>query len=52
MTRMTTSMTTKGFTGRKAVFLNMKEDGLKQRSTTFKNKKAYDRKEKTWKKEF
>lgn len=34
----------KNFTGKKAQFLNMKEDGLKVRSVTFKNKKAYDRK--------
>ena len=39
-------------TGKKAQFLNMQEDGLKIRSTTFKNKKAYDRKSKTWKKEY
>lgn len=50
---MTTSMTTdKGFTGKKAQFLNMKEDGIKQRAATFKNKKAYDRNNKTWKKEY
>lgn len=30
--------------GKKAQFLNMKEDGIKIRSATFKNKKAYDRK--------
>lgn len=52
MTRMTTSTTTNTFTGKKAQFLNMKEDGLKQRSATFKNKKAYDRNNKTWKKEY
>lgn len=32
-------------TGRKAMFLNLKEDGLKIRASTFKNKKAYDRKQ-------
>ena len=50
----TMSMTTsrsKGFTGQKAQFLNMQEDGLKIRSTTFKNKKAHDRKNKNWKKD-
>lgn len=31
------------FTGKKAQFLNMKEDGLKIRATTHKNKKAYNR---------
>lgn len=31
------------FTGQKAMFLNMQEDGLKQRASTFKNKKAYNR---------
>lgn len=38
-------------TGRKAQFLNMKEDGLKLRAATFKNKRAYDRKDKSWKKD-
>ena len=42
----------KGFTGQKAQFLNMQEDGIKMRAATFKNKKAYDRKKKDWKKEF
>lgn len=40
------------FTGRKAQFLNMKEDGLKQRAQTFKNKKAYDRKKNKNKKDW
>lgn len=30
--------------GQKAQFLNLKEDGLKIRSTKFRNKKSYDRK--------
>jgi hypothetical protein len=30
--------------GRKAMFLNMQQDGLKIRSATFRNKKAYSRK--------
>lgn len=30
--------------GQKAQFLNYKEDGLKIRSTKFRNKKSYDRK--------
>ena len=30
--------------GQKAQFLNMKEDGLKIRSVTFRNKKHYSRK--------
>lgn len=30
--------------GQKAMFLNYKEDGLKQRSVTFRSKKAYSRK--------
>ena len=47
----TTSMTT-NLTGKKAQFLNMKEDGLKIRATSFKNKKAYNKKDKSWKKEF
>lgn len=33
-------------TGQKAMFLNLKEDGIKVRSATFKNKKAYNRKAK------
>ena len=37
------------FTGKKAQFLNMAQDGLKIRATTFKNKKAYNRKDKSWK---
>lgn len=32
--------------GRKAQFLNMQKDGLKIRSATFKNAKAYTRKQK------
>lgn len=32
------------FTGKKAMFLNMKQDGLKLRSNKFKNKKIYTRK--------
>lgn len=30
--------------GQKAIFLNLKNDGLKIRSAAFRNKKAYDRK--------
>lgn len=43
--------TTKSFTGRKALFLNMQEDGLKIRSVTHKNKKAYNRKDRSWEKD-
>lgn len=43
--------TIKSFTGRKAQFLNMQEDGVKIRSVTFKNKKAYNRKDQSWKKD-
>lgn len=32
------------FTGKKAQHLNMAQDGIKIRSASFKNKKAYDRK--------
>jgi len=32
------------FTGKKAMHLNMKQDGLKIRSQTFRNKKIYSRK--------
>lgn len=39
------------FTGKKAQFLNMATDGLKIRSVKFKNKKAYDRKNQSWKKD-
>ena len=45
-------MTTKktgSFTGKKAQFLNMAQDGLKIRASTFKNKRAYNRKDKSWK---
>lgn len=34
------------FTGQKAMFLNMKEDGKKIRSTKIESKKAYKRKSK------
>ena len=34
------------FTGRKAQFLNLQRDGIKLRSTTFRNKKVYSRKTK------
>lgn len=45
-----TMKTGKIFTAKKAIFLNMQEDGIKQRSQTFKNKKkAYNRKDKSWK---
>jgi hypothetical protein len=33
-------------TGRKAIFLNMKEDGLKQRASTIPSKRVYKRKSK------
>lgn len=33
-----------GFTGQQAMFLNLKEDGKKIRSATFKDKTRYDRK--------
>lgn len=36
-------------TGRKAQFLNMQQDGVKIRAAAFKNKKAYTRKDKSWK---
>ncbi len=50
---MTTSTTTKPIlTGKKAMHMNMALDGIKIRSASFKNKKAYDRKNKTWKKEY
>jgi hypothetical protein len=39
------------FTGRKAQFLNMAEDGVKIRSNRFKNKKKYNRKDQSWKKD-
>ena len=32
------------FTGRKAIALNLAQDGLKIRAVTFKNKKKYTRK--------
>ena len=35
-----------GDVARKAQFLNMQQDGLKQRSNTFRNKKVYNRKAK------
>lgn len=31
------------FTGAKAIHLNLKEDGLKQRAVTFRNRKKYTR---------
>lgn len=46
---MTTTKVDKTFTARKAMFLNMQEDGIKLRSQRFKNKKAYNRKNKSWK---
>lgn len=39
------------FTGKKAQFLNMKEDGLKLRSSKIESKKKYNRKKSGWKKE-
>lgn len=39
------------FTGRKAQFLNLSTDGIKIRATKFKNKKAYDRKDQSWKRD-
>jgi hypothetical protein len=47
----TTKKAGKAFTGKKAQFLNMVEDGIKIRSTTFRNKKAYNRKDQSWKKD-
>lgn len=38
--------TGKVFTAKKAMFLNMKEDNLIIRSTSFKNKRVYSRKTK------
>lgn len=32
------------FTGKKAIFLNMKQDGLKIRASAHRNKKIYSRK--------
>lgn len=37
---------------KKAQFKNYAEDGIKIRSNQFKNKAKYDRKDKTWKKEY
>lgn len=37
------------FTGRKAIFINMQQDGIKIRSVKHKNKKAYNRKDQSWK---
>lgn len=39
-------------TAKKAKFLNMQEDGIKIRSSSFKNKKKYSRKDQTWKKDY
>ena len=36
---------------KKAIHKNMSEDGIKIRSSSFKNKTKYNRKDKTWKKE-
>lgn len=44
MKSMTTLTKSGKFTGQKAIFLNMKEDGKKFRSTRVESKKAYDRK--------
>lgn len=46
---MNTKATTTKFTGRKAQFLNMSEDGKKIRSVKFKNKTKYNRNDKSWK---
>lgn len=43
---MSTTKTGNSFTGQKAIHLNMKEDGLKIRSTRIESKKAYKRKSK------
>ena len=40
------------FTGKKAQFLNFKEDGMKIRSTRIESKKAYKRKPKHTKKDW
>lgn len=45
---MSTKATITKFTGRKAQFLNMSEDGKKIRSVKFKNKNKYDRKDRSW----
>lgn len=45
------TLTAGSFTGQKAQFLNMREDGKKIRSVKFKNKKNYDRKNQSWKKD-
>ncbi len=37
------------FTAKKGSFLNMQQDGIKIRAGAFKNKKAYSRKDKSWK---
>lgn len=42
----------KGFTAKKAMFLNMAQDGLKLRANKFENKKAYKRKAKHAKREW
>lgn len=40
-----------GDVARKAQFLNMQQDGIKIRSVRFKNKKAYNRKDRSWMKD-
>lgn len=45
-------MSKANMTGQKAQFLNLKEDGLRIRSATFRNKKAYTRKTKHNNREF
>lgn len=38
-------------TAKKAKFLNLQQDGIKIRSSTFKNKRKYSRKDQNWRKE-
>lgn len=44
--KLTTTSTGNKFTGQRAIFLNLKEDGKKIRSTRVESKKAYKRKSK------
>lgn len=46
---MSTKTGANSFTSKKAQFLNMAEDGIKIRAAKFKNKKAYNRNDRSWK---
>jgi hypothetical protein len=41
-------MTSPEFTGKRAIALNLQKDGLKIRAASFKNRKKYNRKDKSW----